>query len=215
MRDKWYGDNRDLVKWAVLVALARRYRVKHILQVLYFRPDMWAGVEIDGKSVEMNQAVIEQFRRAASISMMNCGARIEVVEDVFSDRTVYLQRVLDRIRHRPQAPGIVFLDPDTGLEPGKPNLKHVLDSELAEIWRSMIPDDLMVFYQHQTNRNGEEWIEPKKSQFERALNIRPGSAKLAHGVKIARDVAFFFAAKENSERKVESRVGRPALKAES
>jgi hypothetical protein len=198
MRDKWYGDNRDLVKWSVLVELAAKYRLRHILQVLYFRPDTWERVEIDGKSVELNRLVIEQFRRAASISAMKCGARIEVVEDIVSDRKEYLRCVLDRVRRRPHAPGIVFLDPDTGLQPENPDLKHVLDSELAEIWRSMTPGDLMVFYQHQTNRNGKEWIEPKKAQFENALGIRPGSAKLARAIKVARDVAFFFVEKETS-----------------
>lgn len=197
MQDKWYGDKRDLVKWSVLVELASRHRLKHILQVLYFRPDTWAGIEIDGKNIELNRAVIEHFRRAASISSMKCEARIEVIQDLFSDRKEYLQRVLDRIRCRDHIPGIVFLDPDTGLEPSEPNFKHVLDSELSEIWRSMIPGDLMAFYQHQTNRNGKEWIGPKISQFERALSIRTGSAKLARAVKIARDVAFFFVVKEN------------------
>jgi len=38
MRDKWYADNRDLVKWGVLLTLAERHAAKHILQVLYYRP---------------------------------------------------------------------------------------------------------------------------------------------------------------------------------
>ena len=37
----------------------------------------------------------------------------------------------------------------------------------------MIPGDLMAFYQHQTNRNGKEWIGPKISQFERANTQQP------------------------------------------
>jgi hypothetical protein len=49
-----------------------------------------------------------------------------------------------------------------------------------------------VFYQHQTNRNGTAWIEPKKLQFERALSIGQGGAKVARAPGIARDVVFFF-----------------------
>jgi hypothetical protein len=37
MRDIWYGDRRDLVKWGVLVELAARHDARHILQVLYPR----------------------------------------------------------------------------------------------------------------------------------------------------------------------------------
>ncbi len=38
MRDKFYGDNRDIVKWGVLPELSERYKCAEILQVLYYRP---------------------------------------------------------------------------------------------------------------------------------------------------------------------------------
>ncbi len=44
----WYGDNRDLVKWSVLVHLAKMNTAKRILQIAYFRDDDFSGVEIDG-----------------------------------------------------------------------------------------------------------------------------------------------------------------------
>src|SRR5271169_3122065 len=39
MRDRWYGDNRDLVKWATLLHLAHTNRVGTILQVAMYRAD--------------------------------------------------------------------------------------------------------------------------------------------------------------------------------
>jgi hypothetical protein len=193
MRDQWYGDKRDLVKWGVLLELARRYKAKHILQVLYQRPSTWERLEIDGKQVELNPAVLQHFRNTASISAIKCGAQIDTVSDTFHDRSVYLHIVLDRIRLRTQLPGIVFLDPDTGLQPpGKPGPKHVLESEMEEIWGALCSGDILVFYQHQTNYNGTTWIEPKKLQFEQALGIGHGGAKVARAPGIARDVVFFF-----------------------
>lgn len=193
MRDQWYGDKRDLVKWGVLLELAQRHDAKHILQVLYQRPSTWKGLEIDGKQVEVNPAVLQHFRNTASISAINCGAQIDTVSDTFHDRRLYLHIVLDRIRQRTQLPGIVFLDPDTGLEPsGKAGPEHVLESELAEIWDALCSGDILVFYQHQTNRNSNPWVEPKKVQFERALKIGQGLAKVARAPGIARDVVFFF-----------------------
>ncbi|MBI2187347.1 MAG: hypothetical protein HYU37_09565 [Acidobacteria bacterium] len=118
-----------------------------------------------------------------------------MVQDRFVDRTAYLEIVQQRIRARTESPGIVFLDPDTGLEPGTPGLEHVLGSELAAIWDVMPEGDLLVFYQHQTNRNNNPWVEPKKAQFERALNLPVGTARLARAQRIASDVAFFFAQK--------------------
>jgi len=92
-------------------------------------------------------------------------------------------------------PGIVFLDPDTGLEARVPRLEHVLDSELAALWKELQAGDLLTFYQHQTNRNGQPWVGPKKAQFERAIGIPAGAAKLAQAERIARDVVFFYAQK--------------------
>lgn len=199
MRDQWHGDNRDLVKWGVLLELARRHRAKHILQVLYQRPSTWGRLEIDGRKVELAKAVVQHFRSAASVSAIRCSAEIEVLSENFDDRSAYLQIVLQRIRLRALLPGVIFLDPDTGLQPRKGRPEHVLESELAEIWHALRRGDVLVFYQHQTNRKGTPWIEPKKAQFERALGVRKGSSKLARGPGIARDVAFFFIEKRMNE----------------
>ena len=195
MRNQWYGDNRDLIKWGVLLELARRYRAIHILQVLYQRPTTWGQLEIDGEFVRLPEAVIEHFRNTAAVSTMRCTVKVEVISDEFGDRKDYLQMVLRRIQSRLELPGIVFLDPDTGLAPRVATPEHVLESELVEIWSTIRPFDVLALYQHQTNRNGAPWIEEKKSQFERALAIGQGSAKLARAVETPRDVALFFAQK--------------------
>jgi hypothetical protein len=66
---------------------------------------------------------------------------------------------------------------------------------LATLWTELIAGDVLVFYQHQTNRNGQPWIAAKKEQFERAIGQPIGSAKQARSEKIARDVVFFYAEK--------------------
>ncbi len=55
--------------------------------------------------------------------------------------------------------------------------------------------EVLVFYQHQTNRSGQTWLEPKLEQFERAIGLAPGTAKVAKASAIAVDVAFFYAKK--------------------
>ena len=197
MRDLWYADNRDLVKWGVLVELAARHRMRHILQVLYYRPIQWPELEIDGQPVALPDSVRYHFRQVTAVRGLQCSATVDVIEDPFVDRNSYLEIVRERIRGRAESPGIVFLDPDTGLEPGSPGPEHVLGSELADIWRTMPVEDLLVFYQHQTNRSGDPWVEPKKAQFERALSLPAGEAGLARAPRIAADVVFFFARKSN------------------
>ncbi len=200
MKDKWYGDNRDLIKWGTLLELASRYESKHILQVLYYRPSEWEQIEIDGTNAGIAKEVIQHFRNVDSIRNLVCPVAIEVLQEEFSDRTKYLQAVIGAIQARRIRPGIIFLDPDTGLQPpgGKYGPTHVLDSELGEVWRSLEPLDVLVFYQHQTNRAGDPWIESKKSQFAKAIGSQMDQVKHAHapGWNTARDVAFFFLAKQ-------------------
>jgi len=199
MRDKWYGDNRDLIKWGILLELGRSYGSKHILQVLYYRPTVWAKLEVDGKRVSLNFAVIEHFRSASSIKTLRRSPPIETIETVSEDcknRIKYQNIVLDKIRSRVDPPGIVLLDPDTGLQPKSgAGATHVSEKELAEIWKALLPRDVLVLYQHKTNRNGSEWIPEKKEQFETALGIKKGAAKLGQSKDIANDVAFFYARK--------------------
>lgn len=198
MRDEWYGDKRDLVKWGVLLEVAQRYGAKHILQVLYHRPTKWKPLRIDGEKVKLNSAVLQHFRDPFSVSQIECKCRIEVLGNQFEDRNEYLKEVLKRIRLRSGLPRIIFLDPDTGLEPkGKATLNHVLASELKKIWATLIRGDVLVLYQHQTNRNGSEWIQPKKRQFEKALGIRRGESKMGNAKGIAKDVVFLFAEKDS------------------
>jgi hypothetical protein len=51
MKDQWYADNRDLVKWGVLLELCRQFHAIRILQVLCYRPSDWQekNLKIDGK----------------------------------------------------------------------------------------------------------------------------------------------------------------------
>jgi hypothetical protein len=198
MKDQWYGDARDLVKWGVLLYLANAYSTKRILQVAYFRPSKWNRINIDGQEHHIPQSVVTHFRSLHNIEKLSSELQIEVLDSLFDNRDTYLKNIAEAIGG--QHPCIVFLDPDTGLQPpsSSPKFDHVLDSELKYIWDKILVSDVLVFYQHQTNRNGQDWIIPKRKQFEDALGLPYGSAKVAYGPKIASDVAFYYCRKETA-----------------
>jgi hypothetical protein len=205
MQDRWYGDNRDLVKWGTLLELARIYQVKQILQVLYLRPNTWdhdefPQIEVGGEKVDITKEVIQHFRNVNLIRNLKSPVTIEVLNSEFQDRQTYLQQVVDAIKGRVNTPSIIFLDPDTGLQPqfARPDFTHVLNEELASIWRSLSANDVLVFYQHKTGMNNRPWIEPKLNQFVNALGVDSAEAKYAHAptFNTANDVAFFYAKKE-------------------
>jgi hypothetical protein len=152
MQDQWYGDKRDLVKWGTLLELARIYQVKEILQVLYHRSNTWYPIEVDGKLVRISDEVIQHFRDSKSIVNLKSPVAIEVLDEKFADRKRYLQSVIGKLQYKKEIKKIVFLDPDTGIEPaGKPSLKHVLESELKMIWDSLSQEDVLVFYCQREN----------------------------------------------------------------
>ena len=198
MRDRWYGDKRDLVKWGVLSQLASTYRAGKILQVAYYRPNKWGSLEIDGRHYDMPDEVIEHFRDLRNIMDMRIPAQIDVLGIPFGrvNRPRYTRGIIAAVKSCGCDRCIVFLDPDTGLEPSgsAAGRQHVSELELASIWPGMRPGDVLVFYQHKI-RNMHLWIEQKRVQFERALGIAHGEAKIAWGPDIVRDVAFFYCQK--------------------
>lgn len=195
MRDKWYGDNRDLVKWGALVALAEQHGAETILQILYYRPTMWSEIYLNGEQVDLPTPVIRHFRQCAAAAAIQVGAHVEILDAPFVDRAEYQQLVIESVRSIQKHPSIIVLDPDTGLEPRRPSLDHVLESEVAEVWAQLADGDILAVYQHQTNRNGRPWVDAKKGQFERAIAVTDGLAGVARSEAIARDVVLFYAQK--------------------
>jgi hypothetical protein len=91
MRDQWYGDHRDLVKWGTLLELARRSRLRHILQVLYYRKSDWQQIQVDGEGTQIAEEVILHFRDSTSIQRLSSQVSIEVLAEEFGDRKTYLK----------------------------------------------------------------------------------------------------------------------------
>ena len=60
MKDIWYSDNRDLVKWSVLIKLAELCDVKQILQIAYFRKSQFGEIEIDGELYPLPETLLTE-----------------------------------------------------------------------------------------------------------------------------------------------------------
>jgi hypothetical protein len=196
MRNKWYSDNRDLVKWSVLLLLAEGCGADRIIQIAYYRESPFQELEIDGQQHEIPSEVLSHFRDIRRIKALASRPRIEVFDTLFGNRNLYLEAVKGFITSFTSERCVVFLDPDTGLEPhGNPSLAHVLNREVRLIWDVLPPNWVIVFYQHRTNRNKQLWIDAKHKQFAQAIGRPQMEVKLAYGKKIAEDVVFFFASK--------------------
>lgn len=195
MRDTWYADKRDLIKWGVLIRLAGIFEARRILQLAYYRPAQFGQLVIDGQGYDIPEEVIAHFRNLRTVGSIGSKVRITVFDPVFEDRAAHQQAVLALLPAFAQERCIVFLDPDTGLEPQTPTLDHVLAGEGQGIWNAMKQGDVFAFYQHQTNRAAQPWIEPKRLQLAQAIGVGAQDVKMASGPEIAQDVVFFYVQK--------------------
>lgn len=192
MQDRWYSDNRDLVKWSILLQLAETFEVLRVLQLAFYRPSTFGQIVIDGQTKDLRAEVITYFRDLRRVGGISSNVRVTVFDAVFEDRAAYIKAVIAFLSAFSRERCIVFLDPDTGLESQNPGLEHVLDVEAQAIWDNMKNGDLFVFYQHKTNRAGRPWIEPKRAQLAKALGVQSDTIRVANATEIANDVVFFF-----------------------
>lgn len=166
MRDSWYSDDRDLVKWAALIHLATREQLRAIVQVAMFRLGKRLSLKTASGTVAVPEAVWTHFRDLRRIRGLGgpAGFEISVIDEPFvsRDRVGYFNRVAEKLRQMSGSKA-VLLDPDTGFEPGKPNAKHVTSSDVRTIWNALSAGDWLLLYQHRWR--DIEWKDHAKSRF--------------------------------------------------
>jgi len=176
MRNQWYGDRWDVVKWGTVLHLAREHRLRLILQIAYFRPDQEIlHLKSGCRKIDIGGDVFRHFRHFRDIHHIQALARrarikIEVFDRPFmaSSRKDYTSKILRRIRDLADPPAVVLLDPDTGLSRKRYSNEHVTPDEVAAIWAELRPQDWLVLYQH--NARKKDWFKRQRNAFTNACN---------------------------------------------
>src|SRR4029077_9456180 len=97
MRDKWYSDNRDLIKWSVLLLLARRAGADRIIQIALLNPSAFGQIEIDGEPHQIPSKVLSHFRDLRNITGLSRHPQVSVFDCPFRDRNSYLRAALSYV----------------------------------------------------------------------------------------------------------------------
>ena len=190
MRDQWYGDDRDLVKWSALIHVARREAITEILHVAMYRPSQpMAPMTTAFGPVAPPDEVLEHFRDLDNIQRLAqaTGVEIEVFKDLFTHRSAYFRQVCDRIQAR-ERPVVAFLDPDIGLEPEQGGPEHVTSAEIAMLFAALRPGDLLVCYQHARRQKG--WRGRARRAFANAPGLPSFEVEVLES-ELVRDVLLF------------------------
>ena len=197
MRDKWYADKRDLVKWSGIMHILdnKRLGIQKVFQIAYYRQTDWPLLDFNGIDIEIPEKVLQHFRDIRLIKQLD--PRIEVFNQYFDhkDRKRYVNNVCEMLRERNEKK-IVFLDPDTGLEPSVCEVEHVKREEIGKIFNTLKQGDFLVFYQHKFWN--PKWDEIRLSELAEACGLSESKINTWKADKIANDVVFFFVKKEDS-----------------
>ena len=195
MRDQWYGDNRDLLKWGALLHIAQRDQRSMILHVALYRPsDKVPTLSSSRERVEIPLEVMRHFRNLDNIHRLSktSGVRIEVFKAPFRDRVAYFKKVSKRIDSLRGDSLVVFLDPDTGLAPQVHGPQHVTADEVRLVFNVLKGGDVLACYQHA--RRQKDWLGDRRRAFTRALGLSSHEVEVFSS-EVAKDLVLFSATK--------------------
>lgn len=213
MQDRWYSDNRDIVKWATLLHLARAHRAECIAHVVFLQPGpdhRGFRLRSGNRQFPIAPEVWEHFPRDVArirdLAVL-AGITIRILNEPFHDeqRGEYTERVVRQIRDAGDGRKIVFLDPDNGLAPRHANGRHVTANEVRQFWNVLRPADWLVLYQHR--RRSARWREATRAEFARACGAPAKAVETFECREIAHDVVFFATQKTDAADRVEVAVG--------
>lgn len=188
MKDTWYGDHRDLVKWGTLAHLAEHNSLEAIVQVAYLRSGT-RGTLLNGKSeAPISPAVWSFFRKVTAVCSLGdlLHRQIIVMDAPFIPRRrrQYRQAVVEFVQSIVSSK-IVLLDPDTGIAPSKPSGKHVTTEDIAAVWEVLQTGDWLAVYQHQSR--SKTW---KHDARDRSATVCGNDVEVYSAPRIAPDVLF-------------------------
>lgn len=186
MKDTWYADHRDLVKWGTLAHLAERHSLVAIVQVAYLRSGTRPALFNGNAEVPLSASVWSFFRDVTSVRGLGdlLHRRIVVVDAPFipQRRREYRQGVVEALRHVTSSK-IVLLDPDTGIAPAKASGKHATVEDIAAVWEVLQPGDWIAVYQHQFR--SKTWKQDARDRFAAVCGV---DVELYSAPRIAADV---------------------------
>jgi hypothetical protein len=195
MQGLWYGDRRDRVKWGALAHLVDRFDLASILQVAYFRDGAERLLKTDLGEYPIADEVWKHFADLAAIERLSkaLGVEIRVHGEAFDSRKreEYIVGVLSAAGQRPR-PRLLFLDPDTGIEPGSLKPEHVSTREIARLWTALDLGEVLAVYQHAPHETA--WVDQSVQHMAKAC---PGADVRSIQGSVAKDVAILWARKEH------------------
>lgn len=175
MREGWFGDRYDHLKWSILLELAEQN------QTIFYVAMLRETIESERIRKSCNPKVVSFFKSLQAPKnkpqlqkILELDSRIQLFDKALPDsgkqREEYFCELHHALKDSQRASFCLFLDPDTGLSE-KPSGEHLSYKELKGIWGAMKPGDRIVVYQHGWRPKGGNWHSIANTNMAEALNV--------------------------------------------
>ena len=183
MRNEFYCDALDVLKWTGCLELARLHGVARIHHLAFLTPnrgrgegnkrndrrDADPGVRAyvrDEWEAFMADPRLKDVRRGALLSSYLKPILVTVDARPFErrDRSLWIREAVRSLRNF-QQPAVILLDPYNGVGGKHPTEAHVRLEEFAVLFSSALAKSVVVVFQHQQRRRG--WAMPRAHPWRR------------------------------------------------
>ena len=187
MRLRWVGDSRDYVKWdCVFKNSSGRF--------VFYLPMLRRNADATCRHPEVQDHFdqskdLDQFRRLfpnrfAVFSFSGREYAVEDADEYFGSAVVELAKL-----QRTQSV-LIFIDPDTGIEPvSGGRAEHLRSRDFCLVWESLRPRDRLIVYQHASRT--KTWRQDLSNHACDILRIEPSHVSdVYYDARLANDVCF-------------------------
>ena len=169
MKNQYFGDNKDLFTYDLIMHIMRAGLAENLAFIPMLTSNDGTG---HGGKFNRNKARAGAKNRELATFLDECisanrrdirelegffekhAIRINTYNKPFShrDRGEYFREIGDGLLRK----ALIFADPDIGLEVRNPNEKHLLYSEVKDLYERMDRDSILMLYQYvpRANRRG-------------------------------------------------------------
>ena len=207
MRDQWFGDESDFVKYRLLrkicgITANDGGQPLQLAVVWYKRESKLVKYLRSGSTYESEDQDLFQHLRCwiedeatRGVSLIERSFLLppgtvwfsELVPASAKARTVWIQRALAKVADS----RVVFLDPDNGLAPQKPNAKHVLFSEL-KTFCGLVGQPTVIAYQSFRHKNLEDQVREQVQEIKECLGSEESPGRTPFAVRHPKLTRRFF-----------------------
>ena len=174
MKNQFFGDNRDLFKYDLILSVVKGIdQVKQFTFIPMLTEDSGDhGNQIDRKRAKagfnngelqifLDNCISSNVRNIVKINEYFVKKGLKTISNKEDDNFTHINRnhYFSQLRIEYLENALVFVDPDNGLEIKKSGSKHILYSEIRELYENMNENSVLMIFQFFPREKRKQYID--------------------------------------------------------